>query len=458
MATLQWLTIVLAACMGLALAEENCDEEKWLPQGEGTSHEGCVEYDGSLVPDCGEFLQNDKTSYYHVHEYNCSRFWECSPQGACLTSCAPCNVEMCGNYDGLVFDCRYQYPVGPVCDFPDNVNCTNGYSTSNRVPTTTTTTTTTTTHPEGYCESDADCTGSSCSHCVNNQCVDPECCTSDDCADVTDMVCSVCDMETCSMPECCADEDCPAVTDRICSVCGGDTCSRPECCVDSDCLDGYICEDQKCVEEGECDVDRPCENSNAICDIDNNYNNCDYCDLDAKECKPGCETNANCPGEKPTCSNHRCMQVGNTGLTNITIMTKTCSQCPGSGNPLGVVEQGLKVTLLGEYGTSCESSGLDNLEKVDYDNGKTSFFDGAPEDDGDDDGLGGCKNADLNYGLTGGTATWTGKGTWTGADSNTICIDFYDPDNNKPTCCCSLAKSSLEQDETTELSGCECML
>ena len=66
--------------------------------------------------------------------------------------------------------------------------------------------------------------------------------------------------------------------------------------------------------------------------------------------------------------------------------------------------------------------------------------------------------ADLNYGLTGGTATWTGKGTWTGADSNTICIDFYDPDNNKPTCCCSLFKSSLEQDETTDLSGCECIL
>ena len=51
------------------------------------------------------------------------------------------------------------------------------------------------------------------------------------------------------------------------------------------------------------------------------------------------------------------------------------------------------MSLVGEYGsTSCETRGLDNLEQVDYDNGKTSFFDGAPEDDGDDDGLGGCKN------------------------------------------------------------------
>merc|ERR1711872_417775 len=153
------------------------------------------------------------------------------------------------------------------------------------------------------------------------------------------------------------------------------------------------------------------------------------------------------------------VSVGTGGVTNITIITKTCSQCPGSGNPLGTEEGGLKVSLVGEYGsTSCETKGLDNLERVDYDNGKTSFFDGAPDDDGDDDGLGGCKNYDLNNGLSGGTATWTGKGTWTGADSNTVCINFYDPDNNKPTCCCSLVKSTLEQDETTDLSGCECRL
>merc|ERR1712058_182519 len=96
-----------------------------------------------------------------------------------------------------------------------------------------------------------------------------------------------------------------------------------------------------------------------------------------------------------------CVGIG--GVTNITIITKTCSQCPGSGNPLGTEEGGLKVSLVGEYGsTSCETKGLDNLERVDYDNGKTSFFDGAPEDDGDDDGLGGCKNYDLNNGLSGG--------------------------------------------------------
>jgi hypothetical protein len=118
--------------------------------------------------------------------------------------------------------------------------------------------------------------------------------------------------------------------------------------------------------------------------------------------------------------------------------------------------------LKGEYGTSCESNGLDNLEVVDYDAGFVSFFDGQPDDDGDDDGLGGCKNADLNYGLTGGTATWlgTGQSIWTAADSNAICIDFYDPNNSKPTCCCSLATPSLgyELEKTSELTGCECTI
>ena len=70
--------------------------------------------------------------------------------------------------------------------------------------------------------------------------------------------------------------------------------------------------------------------------------------------------------------------------------------------------------------------------------------------------------ADLNYGLTGGTATWTGIGQsiWTGADSNPICIDFYDPDNTKPTCCCNLATPTLgyETEITSELTGCECKL
>jgi len=417
MEPLKWLPIVLVACIGLVSAQvENCDESKWLPEGsEYTSPPECVEYDGSLVPDCGEFIVDDRTSYFHLHEYNCSRFWECGPQGACLFSCAPCGME-CGNYDGLVFDCRYQYPEGPVCDFPDNVNCTNGYSTNSKYPTNPTQPATPSTpkptdptHGPGYCESDGDCTGMTCSQCLNNQCFDPECCT------------------------------------------------------DEDCEDGYICEDGKCVPMGGCDDLHPCDGVNGICDLPWPYENCEYCDPKEHECKPGCDSDANCPEESPFCQGHICGgPPSNTGLTNITISTKTCQQCPGTGNPLGVLEIGLQVMLKGEYGTSCESNGLDNLELVDYDAGFVSFFDGQPDDDGDDDGLGGCKNADLNYGLTGGTATWlgTGQSIWTAADSNAICIDFYDPNNSKPTCCCSLATPSLgyELEKTSELTGCECTI
>ena len=48
------------------------------------------------------------------------------------------------------------------------------------------------------------------------------------------------------------------------------------------------------------------------------------------------------------------------------------------------MEGGLKVHLDGDYGTQCDSNGLDNKEKVDYDNGMTAFFDGTPDDDNDD--------------------------------------------------------------------------
>ena len=56
------------------------------------------------------------------------------------------------------------------------------------------------------------------------------------------------------------------------------------------------------------------------------------------------------------------------------------------------MEGGLSVHLLGDYDVQCMSQGLDNLEKVDYDNGLIAFFDGTPDGDGDDDGMGACKS------------------------------------------------------------------
>ena len=82
------------------------------------------------------------------------------------------------------------------------------------------------------------------------------------------------------------------------------------------------------------------------------------------------------------------------------------------------------------------------------------------DDDGDDDGLGECKNADLNYGLSGGSATWTGQGTWTGSSTDPICIQFF-PDpvtGDIVTCCANLETPSLAQEESSELVDFSCFL
>ena len=142
--------------------------------------------------------------------------------------------------------------------------------------------------------------------------------------------------------------------------------------------------------------------------------------------------------------------------------TLSCSQCAGSGNPIPVPEGGVKVHLIGAYGgTECTSDGLDNIELVDYDNGITAVFNGLPDDDGDDDGLGACKGMDLNIEVTGGTATWTAKGTWTGVEAGGVCVNFYCGDSlgecEEDFCCCDLASPSLGQGDKSELVNCQCV-
>ena len=42
-----------------------------MPPGtEINQNPNCVEYDDSLIPDCGVFIVDDVTSYYHIHEYS----------------------------------------------------------------------------------------------------------------------------------------------------------------------------------------------------------------------------------------------------------------------------------------------------------------------------------------------------------------------------------------------------
>ena len=50
------------------------------------------------------------------------------------------------------------------------------------------------------------------------------------------------------------------------------------------------------------------------------------------------------------------------------------------------------MVIQGRFDTSCNSGvGLDNNDEVDYKSGHTAMFDGKPDNDGSDDGMGTCK-------------------------------------------------------------------
>ena len=184
----------------------------------------CLPYDGSVVPNCAEFVDPvTKQPYYHEHSnselisfninisknfefLDCSRFWECGPDGeTCLFECAPCGVDnpMCNGQWALSFDVRYQYPLGPVCDWPSTINCTNG-GCEDHVP-----------RPE--CCSDEECAngcpGSHCSH--NFQCIYNEHC------------------------ECTLDADCDHF-DEVCNLPPPHTPENCAYCVDAQCKGGML--------------------------------------------------------------------------------------------------------------------------------------------------------------------------------------------------------------------------
>ena len=64
--------------------------------------------------------------------------------------------------------------------------------------------------------------------------------------------------------------------------------------------------------------------------------------------------------------------------------------------------------------------------------------------------------ANLNFHVVSGTATWTGTGTWTGATHNPICLYFYDAitDYYMIYNCCDLAEKELSGNVSTELTNC----
>jgi len=475
--------------------DPECCTDDDCPNGEcinGSCVDGCQEECCSntdcTATDCSTCVSNACVDPECCTDDDC-------PNGQCIDgSCVDaCQEECCSNTDCIATDCstcENNACVDPECCTDDdcpNGECINGSCVDGC---------------QEECCSNTDCTATDCSTCVSNACVDPECCTDDDCldgqcidnkcekceeeccsdadcpagqtcvdgickepctadGDCTGTECSTCENNWCKDPECCNNEDCQNTPNLQCSICNGDnTCSQPQCCVDADCTEpGYICVGNACVPEGECNANKPCGGQNSLCDITTTpHGDCEWCDLVNHECKPGCDSGDNCPSEKPICSkpDHQCNSPGTNGVESITIVTDTCSSCAGSGNPTGLVEGGVSLQLDGLYNTHCNSNGLDNGELVDYDNGKTAVFDGTPPDDGSDDGLAGCKLADLNEEVSGGSATWTGDGVWTGAESDPICVKFSSEGDDNVTCCCKLESRTLQTGVSTNLIDCKC--
>jgi len=278
--------------------------------------EECLEYDGSKVPDCRDFIDPQiKQPFYHYHSSNCSRFWECGPSyEACLFECAHCPYPdpMCKGQQALTFDKAYQFPDGPVCDWPSNVDCINGPGDCDClewqtcvggacVP---------------QCEDDTHCPAgyecSDCKWCEGHSCSTDSECKHNMCNPPTNphTTCEYCDATSSGcVPGCPDDSLCPADY----PVCGhGGSPHLCGCNADVDCAVDEICN----TDTHQCNP-RPVEgcddNSDncltGICDEPNDpYNDCEWCD--GKVCKPGCADSSHCEGSKPICGAqgqpHRC--------------------------------------------------------------------------------------------------------------------------------------------------------
>jgi len=204
----------------------------------------------------------------------------------------------------------------------------------------------------------------------------------------------------------------------------------------------------KCTSNAECN-----DNPSVVCNIYDNYDNCFYCE--DNQCQPGCSDDQNCPDVAPVCTGeHICKpKPGLPVITRITVDTKSCAGCSGS-----LVEKGLQLNLVGKFGTKCSTDSLDNSGQHDYISSHQAVFNGTILGGSDDHGLGGCNNYDLNVGLTAATATWTGEGRWTPETDKPICVNFIDPEHNKPTCCCDLPHQSLSTEDGETDLDCGCFM
>ena len=175
--------------------------------------------------------------------------------------CAACQHSLdenprCLGQWALTFDVTFQYPLGPVCDWPDIIDCTL------------------------TCPEDAECQGNDdCGQCSGGYCnVDCTCTYSPPCGCTEDSECQNSD-GICNLP--------PPHTPDFCAYCEAGQCEGG--CVDNEnCPDGYQCTDHLC-QSAVCLEDTECVGFDQICN--ENYDNCFYCGAGDCNASDGC-----CPG------------------------------------------------------------------------------------------------------------------------------------------------------------------
>jgi len=410
--------------------------------------DGCLADDAAVPPDC--LNVNERT--YFPHPFNCSRFWECEPSKAhCLMECPATETGE-----------LYFNPDLNVCDWPDNVDCSNTEP-CNCLPWQTC--------QEGVCTpecaADTDCSGEDvcdqgscvqcstgscgkCGECVNHECVEPDCCSDNDCQGS-----GVCTAGEC-VQECTANSDCgpgelctagscvPGCTEDStcpgCAPCVNGQCEEPECCQDKDCTDPSkpICSaDHTCTanSDGACQKTEDCEGYDGVCDAD--LSNCSYCDIIDQVCKPGCTDSNNCDGFH--CGvDHTCKP----GLLSIVLDTQSCTGCQGSQGIKD--EDGPFLILEGSSGASCNTRQLDHPNQIDFDNGKSAEF-------SDEVILQTCYKADLTS-VTKGTLRWTAsQGLWAPKNKQ---IKLRWSGSTDLVCCCLSRADLSSTNPAASLTSC----
>ena len=143
---------------------------------------------------CTNMVSRQNNRNHDVALSDCGKFWECGPEGLCLFECPACVPDSNTCPEGrLQFDCRYEPPLGPVCDWANAVGCNNCQESCQAA----------------NCPFDQTCdptTDCECSDCR----LDSDCSNGEQCCERT---CAV-DCQPC-LTECCADTDCPVTNTRI---------------------------------------------------------------------------------------------------------------------------------------------------------------------------------------------------------------------------------------------------